>query len=72
MASAADIQARITALEQRLAASAGVRGTMIGDQSTTFDYEGGVKELARLRHELAQVASATGSTTRYVATSKGL
>jgi hypothetical protein len=68
----AEITARIAVLEERLAASAGIRATTIGDQSTTFDYDGAVKELARLRQELALSTAGSGTTTRLAAFSKGV
>ena len=69
-ATAAEIQARIDALETRIAGFAGIKGTTFADQSTSFDYDGAVKELSRLRQAL--VAAGSSSTTRYAATSKGL
>ena len=67
----AEIQARIDALEAKVAAFAGVRATTFADQSTQFDYDSAMRELARLRASLA-LSKAGGSTTRYAATSKGL
>lgn len=67
---AAEIAAAIAALETRIASFAGIRGTSFGDQSTSFDYEGAVKELSRLRQALATAAGTP--TTRYAATSKGV
>lgn len=72
MATASDLEARITALEERIATFAGVSSTAIGDQRTDFDLQGAQRELARLRTELAQTQSTTGSRTRYGAFDKGL
>jgi hypothetical protein len=65
-----DLQVKIDALEARIAAFAGVRGTAIGDQSATFDYDAAVRELTRLKQ--LQTVAASGSTTRFAAFSKGL
>lgn len=70
MPTAAEIQARIDALEAQVAAFAGIKATSFGDQTTTFDLEGAHKELARLRQQLAQAEGS--NTTRYGAFSKGL
>lgn len=73
MADAASLSSQIAVLESRLTAFAGIRSTTMGDQSTTFDYDWGIKELARLRNELATVTATTTGTsrTRYAVTSKG-
>lgn len=69
MATPAEIQAQIDALEERITAFAGIRGTAFSDQSTTFSIDDAHKELARLRAKLANAQSQ--STTRYATTSKG-
>lgn len=69
MASAADIQAQIDALEARIASFAGVRGVAFSDQSTSFSIDDAHKELARLQAALASANST--SRTRYATTSKG-
>jgi hypothetical protein len=51
---------------------AGVSQDTVGDRSTSFDLEGAQRELARLRTELAQAQSSTGSRTRFAAFDKGL
>ena len=63
-------QADIDELRAKIKSFAGVRGTSFGDQSTTFDLEGALKLLALMEQEVA--AAAGRSTTRYVATSKGV
>jgi len=70
-ATAAQITTRITELEERIAAFSGVKSTSFGDQSTTFDMEGALRDLARLRTELA-TATATDGRYRLAATSKGV
>jgi hypothetical protein len=69
VASPAAIQAKIDALEAKVAQFAGIRGTAFGDQSTQFSIDDAHKELARLRGELATAAST--SRVRYIATDKG-
>lgn len=72
VATTADLTTRIAALEERIAAFAGVSSTSHGDQSTSFDHAAAVTELARLRAELAIAQSTTGSRTRYAAFDKGV
>ncbi len=68
---AAELQAKIDAIDERLATTAGIRASTFGDQSVTFDYDALVKERARLAAALKQISSA-GTTTRYAATRKGV
>lgn len=70
MATPAEIQALITALEAKIATFAGIRGHAFSDQSTQFSIDDAHKELARLQGLLA--TANRGSTTRYAATSKGV
>lgn len=70
MPSLATLQAQLTELLERRHATAGIRNTAFSDQSTTFDGDDLDKRIAQLE---SQIAAATGrSTTRYVATSKGV
>jgi hypothetical protein len=69
VATPAEIQAQIDAIEARLSKFAGVRSSRFGDQATEFSLEDAHKELARLRGELA--AASTASRVRYIATDKG-
>jgi hypothetical protein len=59
-------QADIDALKAQIAAFAGVKSTTFADQSTTFDHEAALKQLAIME------AAVNGSRTRYAATSKGI
>lgn len=70
MATAADIQSQIDALELRIASFAGVRGIAFSDQSTQFSIDDAHKELARLKGLL--VVANAAPRTRYAATSKGV
>jgi len=71
MATTAELTTRITEIEERLAAFAGVRSTTFGDQTTAFDLDGAQRELARLRQELA-TATATAGRYRVAAVNKGV
>lgn len=68
---AGEIQAAIDTLDAQIAAAGSVQATSHADQSTTFR---SVDELRKLRADLVrQLNAASGtSSTRYVATSKGV
>lgn len=70
MASAADLQTRITELEERLAQFAGVSQTSFDGQDTSFDHAAAIDELARLRRELS-TATASRQTFRFPIYDKG-
>jgi hypothetical protein len=72
VATTADLTTRISELESRIAAFAGVSSTSFGDQRTDFDLPGAQAELARLRNELALATASSGTRTRYGAFDKGL
>lgn len=61
MASAADLQTRITEIEERLAQFAGVSQTSFDGQATSFDHASAIDELARLRRELSSATAARQS-----------
>lgn len=61
-------QTDIDELRAKMKASAGLRGTAIGDQSTQFDYDAAERLLARMEREV----NGTTTRTRYAAVSKGV
>lgn len=66
---AAEIQAKIDALNAKIETFAGIRSTSFSDQSTTFSLQDAHEELARLQQLLA--VAQRGGSTRYAVTSKG-
>lgn len=65
-----ELEEELAELQARRRATAGIRATAYGDQSTQFDGEDLDRRIAQLSGQIRTLTS--GSTTRYAAVSKGI